>query len=457
MRVSHSMKLGLSAVVAALLSACGGGGGLPDAAPSPVVAQVAEGPLSTGVGRSFVIKGSATSQPNAMESMGWSVTKLTAGAPDLTLSNADCANGTRAGNTVNDITRSVWACDALVSAPTSLSVDSTYRLTFTGTDESGNSATDFHDVVVIAGGGGPGSSPPVATTQASVAVTSGDDVGLSCFGSGGALSGGSDYVYSWVVKSNPGGLALMLDPVGSGQLNFKAPAVRASTSITLQCRVQDDALAMGTADTVVTISPNGTVAAIASAGAAQTVAQGVTVQLDASTSSAPGGAALYFLWEQIEGPAVALPDSTAVRPTFVAPAVLETTRLTFRVTAMVTAPANPAAAAPSETATVSVYVTPEQPLSLSISAATAVQSGTAVSLQVSASPAGGSLYYAWSQVSGPTVTIGGASTSTASFISPDVVGSYVDSLFMVSVSRKPLNVAQPGEIFTADVVVRTTP
>lgn len=459
MRVSHSMKLGLSAVVAAMLSACGGGGGggLPDATTNPVVAAVDKGALNVSVGKSFVVKGTATSQPNAMQSMAWSVTKLTAGAADLTLSNADCANGTRSGNTVNNITHNDWACDAVVTAPASLAGDSTYRLTFTGVDAKGNSATDYKDVVITAGTSGPTSTPPVATAPAGVAVTAGDDVGLNCFGSGGTLAGNSSYVYTWVVKSNPNGLALTLDAPGDGQLTFKAPAVRSSANVTLQCRVLDDELALGTAETVVTISPSGTVAAIANAGGTQIVGQGSTVELDASASSAPGGAALYYLWQQTEGPTVALSDATSAKPNFAAPTVTETTRLTFQVTSMVTAPANPATAAPSEIASVSIYVTPLQPLALNISAASVVKTGTAVSLQVSVTPAAGQLYYAWSQVSGPSVTIGGANTATASFVSPDVSGSYVDSVFTVSVSRQPLNIAAPGDIYTADVVVRTTP
>ena len=458
MCVSHSMKLGLVAVMVASLSACGGGSsGLPDATTSPVVAKVDQGTLNISAGTSFVVKGTATSQPYAMQSMTWSVTKLTAGAADLTLSNADCANGTRSGNTVNNITHNDWACDAVVTAPASLDADSTYRLTFTGTDAQGNSATDYKDVVIYAGAGGPTATAPVATTPASVAVTAGDDVGLNCFGSGGTLASNSNYVYTWVVKSNPSGLALTLTAPGDGSLSFKAPAVRTSSNVTLQCRILDDKLALGTSDTVVTVSPSGAAAAIANAGSTQTVGQGSTVELDASASTSPDGATLHYLWQQTEGPTVALSDATAVMPTFVAPSVTETTRLTFEVTTTVASPVNPATAAPSEKATVSIYVTPLQPLVLSISAASVVKTGTPVSLQVSATPTGGTLYYAWSQVSGPSVTVGGANTATASFVSPDVSGSYVDSVFMVSVSRKPLNIASPGDIYTADVVVRTTP
>ena len=122
MHVSSLMKLGLSAVVAGLLAACGGGGGggLPDASTTPVVVKVDQGAVSAALGKSFVVKGTSTSQPYAMKTMAWSVMKLTAGAADMTLANADCANGTRSGNTVNNITSSSWACDAVATAPVSL-------------------------------------------------------------------------------------------------------------------------------------------------------------------------------------------------------------------------------------------------------------------------------------------------------------------------------------------------
>jgi hypothetical protein len=462
MRVPYSMKLVLATLAAGVLTACGGGGGgLQDVADTPVTISVVSGSNTANAGTSFLVSASAVSKPKAMKTMTWSVTALTAGAAAMTLSNADCANGTRSTRTTNGITQSNWACDALATAP-AVTFDSTYRLSFSGADEAGNTSSGYRDVTVTAsaGGGGGGSGPtgaaPVATTPGNVAVTAGDDVGLNCFATGGTVAAGSKYVFQWVIKSNPNGLPLTLTAGADGAVSFKAPAVKSQASVTLQCRVTDDALLTAVSDTLVTIAPNGTVNAIANAGATQSVEQNTTVILDGSASSAPGNPALFYKWTQVEGPTVALSNDSAAKPTFVTPAVMQTTRLTFQLAAMVTSPANPALAAPSELATVSVYVLPQDPLSLAISAASVVQTGTAVSLTATVTPAGG-VYYAWTQVSGPTVTIGGANTAVASFIAPDVVGSYVDSVFSVSVSRKPLAQALPSEIVTADVVVRTTP
>lgn len=459
MRVPHSMKLALPALAVSILAACGGsgGGGLSDVDANPVTVTVTGVSSAIAPGTTLVVSGAASSKPKLMKTMAWTLTPLTSGAPTMAATNADCATGTRGGHTTNGISQSIWSCDVAVTAP-SVSFSSTYRLTFTGTDEAGNASSSFRDVIVTAGNaGGPVSTPPIATTTANVSVAAGDDVGLNCFASGGTPDSNGAYSYQWVVRSNPSGMALSLQAAENGGLSFKAPSVHSTASVTLQCRVTDANLQTSTSDTIVTVSPSGTANAIANAGIMQSVASNTSVQLDASASAADGNPVLYYKWTQVEGPVVALSDDAAVKPTFVSPVVAATTRLTFQVAVMQTSPANPATAAPSELATVSVYVLPQEPLTLVMSTAQVVATGTAVNLTVNATPAGGTLYYAWTQVSGPAVTIGGANTATASFISPAVVGTPVDSVFSVSVSRKPLAQSLPAEIATGDVVIRTTP
>jgi hypothetical protein len=59
---------------------------------------------------------------------------------------------------------------------------------------------------------------------------------------------------------------------------------------------------------------------VANAGANQTVAAGSKVTLDGSGSKDPGGQPLTYEWTQTGGTTVTLDSSTAVKPTFTAPA-----------------------------------------------------------------------------------------------------------------------------------------
>lgn len=462
MRTPSFFKFSLVATTALSLAACGGGaadnigGGLPDAVASPVVIAASTSSSSVAVGKSLVASVTSTSQPNSLKTLSWSISSLTAGAPTLTVLNQDCTEAVRSNNTINGITRSKWSCDALLTAPSVLTADAIYRVKSTGTDDKGNSSTSFVDISIAAGGATPSplpSAPPVVTTQPTVVATSGTDVGLSCFATGGVLKTDSKYSFRWVIKSNPTGLALALTTTPEGSVTFKVPVIAAPLNITLQCRVSDDNLATTTSDTLVSLSPAAATVAVAGAVASvKTAYPSTVVTLDGSTSAA-GGAVLFYQWSQTEGQVVALSNPNGVAPSFVAPITLTSTRLVFQLIAMTST--NFSQATGSETTKVAVYVDPLPPLHLTVSAASSVKSDVAVSLIAF----GGStdlLYYTWSQVSGPKVTVGGANTATASFIAP-VVAVPTEFLFEARVSRKPIAQSLPSEITSSDVVVLVSP
>lgn len=71
---------------------------------------------------------------------------------------------------------------------------------------------------------------------------------------------------------------------------------------------------------------------IANAGPDQIVNEGTAVTLDGSASTDRNGDALFFAWEQLGGPAVALSGAAGARPSFVAPAVDSDKVLTFKLT-----------------------------------------------------------------------------------------------------------------------------
>ncbi|MGD8493147.1 MAG: CAP domain-containing protein [Desulfobacterales bacterium] len=70
----------------------------------------------------------------------------------------------------------------------------------------------------------------------------------------------------------------------------------------------------------------------ANAGPDQDVIEGATVALDGSQSSDPNDAIVTYEWTQTSGPAIALSDTAAVKPTFVAAPITEDISLVFQLT-----------------------------------------------------------------------------------------------------------------------------
>ena len=205
------------------------------------------------------------------------------------------------------------------------------------------------------------------------------------------------------------------------------------------------------------IAAGSTSTAVAEAGPTQSVGPNALVNLNGGASKSPNNGQLFYLWTQTEGPLVSLSNTNTATPSFLSPIVTSPTRLTFQLNATTAQISSPSQAGAAETDSVSVYVLPYTPLSLSVTGASVVASNIAVLMSVQATPADATLNYRWTQVAGPSVTLTRATTSRASFVSPILTGSSVDLLFEVAVSRKPIATAAPEEIVRSDVAVRVNP
>lgn len=166
-------------------------------------------------------------------------------------------------------------------------------------------------------------------------------------------------------------------------------------------------------------SPAGT-PPVATAGPDQAVASGATVTLDGSASAGTG--ALSYAWAQVSGPAVALSAPSAAVTTFASPVVAAgaaPVALAFTLTVH-------DAAGAAASAAVAVTVAPAPPAVVPpvahAGADQAVASGAAVVLGGSASggAAGATYSYAWTQVSGPPVSLLGTGTAAPTFTAPTV-------------------------------------
>ncbi|MDE0011589.1 MAG: hypothetical protein OXU36_10595 [Candidatus Poribacteria bacterium] len=163
---------------------------------------------------------------------------------------------------------------------------------------------------------------PIANAGADQIVNGGATVTLDA--SGSSDFDGSIVRTTWVQTS---GTQVVLSDNSVRRPTFQAPAAtRIPQRLQFRLMVEDDSgledqdivvITVRAATTAVNRQP------VANAGPDQTVSGGATVTLNSTGSSDPDGTIASRSWEQTSGPTVELSDSTAVSPTFDAPATTE--------------------------------------------------------------------------------------------------------------------------------------
>lgn len=159
---------------------------------------------------------------------------------------------------------------------------------------------------------------------------------------------------------------------------------------------------------------------IADAGPDQNVGGGFVVFLDGSDSRDPDGSTIGFLWSQTAGPTIDLDDADTPMPSFRAPNATATIRIALTVTD---------SGGLTATDSVSIDVTAQDNVPpIANAGQNLVVRGTetaTLDATGSSDPDGDALTFAWSQVSGESVTLTGADTATPSFEAPNVDGDLV--------------------------------
>ena len=353
----------------------------------PPVADAGEDQTATS-GDTVYLVGAESSDPDGLiASYAWTQTA----GPNVVLHGADTMHASFTAPTV--------AADTVL----------TFRLTVA--DDDGASASDDVRVTVAPK---PANRPPVADAGDDQTVTSGDSVSL--YGAGSSDPDGVIAAYAWTQTSGP---VVPLTGADTAHPNFTAPAVTQETQLAFRLTVTDDDDATATDSTVVYVRPGAAnQAPTADAGTDQAVASGDSVTLFGISSWDPDGTITSYSWTQTRGPTVALSGAGTDTATFIAPTVTQETVLAFRLTVTDDDGA-------SDTDTVRVTVEPapaNQPPVADAGFDQTVFSGDDVVLSAASSwdVDGWIASYAWTQRSGPSVTLTGAAAESASFTAPDV-------------------------------------
>ena len=295
------------------------------------------------------------------------------------------------------------AAQPTFTAPEGIS-NSTVQFQLTVNDGTSSSVADTIAITINAD-----NDAPTADAGSNQIVTEGDLVTLTATGSSDPE--GQGLTYSWTQVTGP---SVVLDDATVAQPTFTAPEGLSNTSIRFELTVSDGTHTSSVDSITITINADND-APTAVASGMTTVNEGDLVMLSADGSSDPEAQGLTYSWTQVAGPAVTLSDATACQPTFTAPNEVANTAVQFELT--VSDGTNTSSV---DTITININADNNAP-NASAGIDQAVTEGDIVTLSglASTDPEGQGLTYAWTQVSGPAVTLSDATASQPTFTAPN--------------------------------------
>lgn len=468
MKNSKFLISAMTCAVMAALAGCGGGGDSagdkPNTGSGSFQVKVNTPATATlNAGASSQVMGTAVSFPEPMSAVTWTAV-ATNGAPAVTLTNADCAVADKKSQnsaTEGKVTEE-WACALGVQAPANITQDATYTLTMTAKDKAGNASNSATQLTVKAPTGA--ANGPVASLTVPATAIAGELVTATCVGSGGYAVKPGTYTYQWV--STP---TVPFGATNASTASFVAPKTTEARDYEITCRVTDDNQRTVTASSTVKVSLPAAPTIVPSVAAGRTAAAGETITLDGSASTWVDsyGAAMtrtiYYRWVQKQGPVVQMFNADQAKATIVMPnSVSAPTAFTFALNTSDKPFVNGVTSGTVTSSAEAVFsMSPNPQMSLSTTFKDSVESGAYVTIPVTVSSTPAStlpVYYAWTQVSGDPVAMGGTNTKTLNFAAP--VNSSPTTpkvlVFRVAAGYEPITVANPGEGML-DVVVVVNP
>jgi hypothetical protein len=235
-------------------------------------------------------------------------------------------DGTASSDADSDALTYVWSISsapgessAVLSVTTNVQpdftadVDGSYTFSLTVNDGTVDSASD--EVSVVATTATIQNVAPIANAGIDNEVVTGDSFSLD--GSASSDADNDDLTYAWILTEAPSGSSATLSDMTAAQPSFIADI---DGSYTFSLSV-NDGTEDSPADTVTIMASTTNIAPVADAGVDQEIETGVTVTLDASTSSDANSDTLTYLWALTTKPSTStatLSNSTAEALTFVA-------------------------------------------------------------------------------------------------------------------------------------------
>ena len=293
----------------------------------------------------------------------------------------------------------------LVSAKTKTGV-----VSITATANDGGGAADSHDITVEAAA--VANQEPTADAGADQNVATSATVDLS---GSGTDSDGTIASFAWTQDS---GTTITINNADSANASFTAPST--AGVIVLQLTVTDNDGATATDNVSITVIANQ--APTADAGADQNVSAAETVNLSGSGTDSDGSIVSYA-WTQDSGTTLTLTDANTANASFDssgADDAGEVLVFTLTVTddngATATANVSITVAAPDVNSPPNANAGDDQSVAVSAT----------VNLSGSGTDSDGTISsFAWTQVSGTTISISNAGSATASFTAPSTASEIV--------------------------------
>lgn len=270
-----------------------------------------------------------------------------------------------------------------------------------------------------------------------------------------ATGGTAPYSYEWAIADNAG-FNVNLASYASQDTSFTTPAGEGALGFVCRATDANGNIATSRVNATVSLAAPGGTSFVANIAKIQPAQPGSTITLDGSATG----------WFDAQGkPTTGTP--TTYRWTTTDPNVVisnpgnATTTVSIQgdnsAPRVVTFTLAASSGTQSSSETVNMLVDPYGPFSLTFAMpATVAEVATAFTIEAKATSASlPKLYYQWTQVSGPAVLLGGATTAVIGFI-PKASDVGAQLLFHVAVGYEPITAAYKG-IYFGDAVVAVVP